>query len=147
MKPSARGLIRLLDTIGACFRRLLLIAGLGLLASCGGGGIADLAGGVGSGGSGLAEGTVTGFGSVIVDGVRFDDSQAKVTEEGPAGVREATLKIGQRVRISSNANNIAESIEVITELIGPIEQIVADGAKAQRLTVLAAASSTQVPCA
>ena len=136
MKSSARGLVRLLDTVGACFRRLLLIAGLGLLASCGGGGIADLAGGVGSGGSGLAEGTVTGFGSVIVDGVVFDDSKAKVTEEGPAGVREATVKIGQRVRISSNANNVADSIEVITELVGPIELIVADGAKAQWLTVL-----------
>ena len=74
MKCSARGLVLLLDTVGACFRRLLLIAGLGLLASCGGGGIADLAGGVGSGGSGLAEGTVTGFGSVIVDGVVFDDT-------------------------------------------------------------------------
>ena len=136
MKPSARCLVRLFGTIGAGLRRLLLVAGFTLLASCGGGGIADLAGGVGSGGSGLAEGTVTGFGSVIVDGVRFDDSQAKVTEEGPTGVREAALKIGQRVRISSSANNVAESIEVITELVGPIDQIVADGAQAQRLTVL-----------
>lgn len=136
MKPSARCLVRLFDTMGAGLRRLLLVAGLSLLASCGGGGLADLAGGVGSGGSGLAEGTVTGFGSVIVDGVRFDDSQANVTEEGPGGVREATLKIGQRVRIRSSANNVAESIEVITELVGPIDQIVADGAQAQRLTVL-----------
>lgn len=117
-------------------RRLMVAAALSFLVSCGGGGIADLAGGVGSGGSGLAEGTITGFGSVIVDDVRFDDSQAKVTEEGPSGSREAALRIGQRVRIRSNADNVAESIEVITELVGPIEQIAVDGAKVRRLTVL-----------
>ena len=117
-------------------RRLMVVAALSFLVSCGGGGIADLPGGVGSGGSGLAEGTITGFGSVIVDDVRFDDSQAKVTEEGPSGSRDATLKIGQRVRIKSNTSNVAESIEVITELVGPIDQIDVDGAKVQRLTVL-----------
>lgn len=112
--------------------------GIGLvtawLVACGG--VGDLAGGVGSGGSGLAEGTITGFGSVYVDGERYDDSQARVTEEGPSGAREAALKIGQRVRLKTRDGNIADSIEVITELLGPIERVVPDGPAAQRLTVL-----------
>jgi hypothetical protein len=41
-------------------------------------------GGVGSGGTGspmgYAEGSVTGFGSVIVDGTAFDDSRATVQD-------------------------------------------------------------------
>ena len=54
-------------------RAVLGAAALMLLAACGGGGSVDVAG-VGSGGSGVASGSVTGFGSVIVDGVEYDDS-------------------------------------------------------------------------
>jgi hypothetical protein len=48
----------------------------GVLCACGGGGGTNVAegGGVGSGGTGISYGTVTGFGSVIVDGVHYGDS-------------------------------------------------------------------------
>lgn len=114
-------------------RALAASAVLAVLAACGG--VGDLAG-VGSGGSGLAEGTVTGFGSVYVDGERYDDSGAVVTEEGPDGSRPATLKLGQRVRVQTARDNVAESIQVIAELIGPIERIDSDTANDLRLTVV-----------
>ena len=124
-----------LRRLTAALRAALMITMATLLTSCGGG-IGDLAGGVGSGGSGLAEGTVTGFGSVYIDGERYDDSRAVVTEEGALGVRPAALKIGQRVRVRSSADNVAESIEVVTELVGPIESVEAESGGSQWLTVL-----------
>ena len=77
-RPSnAVGSVRRLRWLASALAASLLIA-------CGGG--IDLAGGVGSGGSGLAEGTITGFGSVIVDGTRYDDSAAQVLVEGASTV-------------------------------------------------------------
>ena len=67
------------------------------LSGCGG---SVVAGGVGSGGSGVAEGTVTGFGSVIVDGVAYSDGDASVERWGESGVGE--VKLGQRVRVLHN---------------------------------------------
>ena len=56
--------------------QFLLLAAFALLTGCGGGG------GVDSGGTGVtpsvSAGPITGFGSVIVAGVRFDDSTATV---------------------------------------------------------------------
>lgn len=104
-QPSLRLLI------GLCLTCLLL--------ACGGG--SQVAGGVGSGGSGLAEGTVTGFGSVIVDGVRYDDSGAQISVEDEAGQKQTTaLALGQRVRLTLDAAGKAASIEVLPQLMGPV---------------------------
>ena len=66
---------------------LLVLSAAAALASCGGG--------VGSGGTGsFASGPITGFGSVIVGGVRFDDSTANV-EDGEGGRRSRDeLRLG-----------------------------------------------------
>ena len=100
--------------------RLLTAALAGvLLIACGGG--SQVAGGVGSGGSGLAEGTVTGFGSVIVDGVRYDDSAASPLVEGADGSPQAAvLHLGQRVRLELDAAGKARAIEVLPQLLGPV---------------------------
>lgn len=88
------------------------------LAACGGG--ASLtAGGVGSGGSGLAEGSVTGFGSVIVDGVAYDDTYASVVQDNAQGsTDQARAKLGQRVRISQSQSGVADRIVVLPQLRG-----------------------------
>jgi hypothetical protein len=71
------------------------IAGLGLglsVAACGGD---SLVAGVGSGGTGsFASGPISGFASVIVNGIRYDNSQARVidadgTVRSPADARRA----------------------------------------------------------
>jgi Domain of unknown function (DUF5666) len=103
-----------------------------ILASCGGGSVA----GVGSGGTGIVTskavsvGSITGFGSVIVNGVRYDDSGASVGDED--GVRNRSdLKLGMVVRVqadvSSNGSSSATSITFGSELLGPVSAVGAGG--------------------
>ena len=91
-----------------------------LIAACGGAGISIAMGGVGSGGSGVAEGAVSGFGSVIVAGVEYDDTNANVVTENASGQRNLTeVKLGQRVRILQSKASVADSIQVLPQLMGP----------------------------
>lgn len=84
--------------------------------------------GVGSGGSGVASGTVSGFGSVIVDGVEYDDSSAaRDTEDASSNRGNAELKLGQRVRVVYSGAQLAQRIEVQAQLLGPVTAPV-DGA-------------------
>lgn len=100
-----------------------------LLASCGGG--TDVAG-VGSGGSGLAGGTVSGFGSVYVDGVEIDDSRAlQVTEQADGRFDAVVLKLGQRIVVQRAADGAASRLTVEPAVVGPVTAIDAQG-----LTVL-----------
>jgi hypothetical protein len=85
--------------------------------------------GVGVGGSGVgpssAAGTVTGFGSLIVDGVRWEDRAARVeTEIDPrAAPIDATVKLGQRVGIEYQTAGEAEVVMIEPEVIAPIAAI------------------------
>ena len=98
---------------------LLAVALAAVLGSCGGG--------VGSGGTGsFASGPITGFGSVIVGGVRFDDGTAAV-EDADGGRRSRDeLRLGMTVEIESSAVSIdatgssasARSIRFESELAG-----------------------------
>jgi hypothetical protein len=115
-----------------CSRRLQMLAAVSvcsLLLACGG---------VGSGGTGLpggggalgvlsglpsrAEGTITGFGSVIVDGVRYDDSALSATyvTDYDEGQQPVALHLGQRVRLELDAGGKAVAIEVLPQLQGPV---------------------------
>ncbi len=101
-----------------------------LLVACGGG--------VGSGGTGsFASGPITGFGSVIVNDVRFDDDAA-VVEDGD-GVRRSRddLRLGMTVDVDSGpvttaagvATAAASRIRYDSELRGPLSSVdVAAGA-------------------
>lgn len=83
------------------------------------GGVSDVAGGVGSGGSGVAEGAVSGFGSVIVDGLEYDDTNASVVQDNAQGASDPSqAKLGQRVRIIQSATGVAEQIMVLPQLRG-----------------------------
>jgi hypothetical protein len=116
------------------------IAGLGLglsVAACGG---ESLVAGVGSGGTGsFASGPITGFASVIVNGIRYDNSQARVIDSEGVTRSAADLKLGMMVEIEGSAltteggqpRGSAELIRYRSEMIGPIESR-ADGS----LTVL-----------
>ena len=68
--------------------------------------LAGCGGGVGSGGtgmaSGLTEGTVNGFGSVFVDGDRFDDSEvATYRETAPGVATQTSARLGERASRSN----------------------------------------------
>ncbi|MCX7278554.1 MAG: hypothetical protein NTZ15_14705 [Burkholderiales bacterium] len=91
-----------------------------LLESCGGGTVA----GVGSGGTGEASGTVSGFGSVIVDGVEYSDTSATVQRRDATGALvNTTAQLGQRVRLQYQGSNAALSIEVVSQLLGSVTTV------------------------
>jgi hypothetical protein len=80
--------------------RMGLLSAALALASCGGG--------VGTGGTGgdataYAAGPITGFGSVFVGGVRFDDSAATVEDADGGGRNRDELRLGMTVEIDSSA--------------------------------------------
>jgi hypothetical protein len=91
-----------------------------LLVACGGSGGSLLGGGVGSGGSGVAEGSVSGFGSVIVAGVEYDDTNATVWVEDAQGTSSNSneVKLGQRVRIQHSNAGVADTIQLLPQLRG-----------------------------
>jgi len=98
-------------------------------------------GGVGEGGTGYASGPITGFGSVIVNEIVFDDSEA-VVEDGDGGTRARTdLRLGMTVEIDSNAivdgGARASKVRYESALVGPVESVEADGfvALGQRVVV------------
>ena len=101
-------------------------------------------GGVESGGTGgnatasYVSGPITGFGSVIVGGVRFDDTSAAVSDaDGDARSRE-DLKLGMTITvrgtpIAGDSSSAATSIVYGSAIVGPVGAINAGGAT---LTVL-----------
>lgn len=86
-----------------------------LLHACGGAESLLLAG-VGSGGSGLASGIVSGFGSVYVDGVEIEDAQSSnVVENADGTTTTVALKLGQRVRVRQDS--LGAAIQVTVEAL------------------------------
>lgn len=102
------------------------------LQGCNGGGSDSSASssGVGSGGSGYSTGTVTGFGSVVVDGVHIDDRNASAYVDLSTGDTEATdVKLGQRVEVETEKEGVAKSIHVMAEVIGLVQSVDSAGQK------------------
>lgn len=118
-------------------RRNLILSALALLGGCGG---VD-SGGTGTGAaSTYASGPITGFGSIIVNGVRFDDSAARVENDEDDSLHNAReLKLGMMVEIQggsiddNTARASASLIRFGSELVGPVASI---DAAAQTLRVL-----------
>ncbi len=110
------------------------------LAACGGGS----ADGVGSGGTGsYSSGTITGFGSIIVNGVRYDDSTAVVVDAAGNTRSSSDLHLGMVVEIEASAiqtdaatgrrSATATKISYGSEIEGPVDAI---DAAANQLSVL-----------
>jgi hypothetical protein len=91
------------------------------LGSCGGG--------VGSGGTGApvqasGSGIVTGFGSVYIDGERYDDRDAMVeTEVAPGVFANAALALGQSVEFGLADEGVAATIAVEPRLVAPVDAV------------------------
>ena len=110
-----------------------------VLAGCGGGG-----GGATDGtatASSFAAGPITGFGSIIVRGVRFDDSSASVPDDDGNAHRNDELRLGMMAEIesagitsdASGSHSVARSIRFGAQIVGPVFSIAAD---AKSLVVL-----------
>ena len=110
-----------------------------LLTGCGGG--VD-SGGTGATPASFASGPITGFGSVIVNGVRFDDSKAVVTDDDDGKSDRAKLRLGMTTEIRGSAITIdstgaptstASSIVFGSDVLGQVDSI---DLAAKRLVVL-----------
>jgi len=83
-------------------RRKWLLASAATLAGCGGGGSNLSSALPGTGGTGIGvQGTITGFGSVIVNGKKFDDHAANIYMDGVAS-SSTELRIGMVANISGS---------------------------------------------
>lgn len=88
-------------------------------------------GGVGEGGTGngYTQGTISGFGSVFVNDVRFDDSSAAVLDADGAGRSRDELRLGMSVEVESSAIDAtsatatAARIRFGSELLGPVATV------------------------
>ncbi len=102
-----------------------------VLTACGGGGGGDSGGSPAVSGSSQAvsQGVITGFGSVIVNGVRHDDSAAQVSddddEDNPLRGKD-DLKLGMVVTISGTSGTTtgtASAISFGSTLKGPVQTV------------------------
>ena len=100
---------------------------LAVLGSCGGGGAVG-SGGTGSPITGYSVGTVNGFGSVIVDGVAYDDLHAPVVAETAPGFdAPAEVRLGERVSVAYAQAGVASLIRILTAHSGPVATAPANG--------------------
>lgn len=108
----------------ARLRMMLALGATVLLAAACGGGDSTVAG-VGSGGTGF--GVATGFGSLIVDGMRHDDSAASYWSEQEQGSAVAMAPtgatVGQSVEFSYDVNGNIRSALISPELVGSVTAV------------------------
>ncbi len=72
----------------------------------------------------VSSGTVTGLGSIIVDGIRIDDSSVSSKEIAENGETETVeVKLGQTVEVGHDDKNKADQVKVKLALHGNIESV------------------------
>ena len=117
----------------AALRLTTLIGAALVLAACGGGG--SSAPPAGASASSFTAGPITGFGSVIVNGVRFDDSSASVSDDDGNSRSRDDLRLGMMAEIEAGAiasddsgsRSTARAIRFGSEVVGPVSSVAADG--------------------
>ncbi|MDP3521764.1 MAG: DUF5666 domain-containing protein [Hydrogenophaga sp.] len=117
-----------------------LLAGITLISACGGG---SVVGSVGTGGTGaFSSGAISGLGSIVVNGVRYDDSAASVSDDGGNSSNSGSLKLGVVVEVLGDdivtpatglPTSNARSVVFRSEIKGPVTAV---NAAAGTLTVL-----------
>jgi len=108
------------------FFPVFIILGSLVVAACGGGGGGSIAGG-GIGGTGVtASGAITGFGSVKLNGLVFDTTNASRIVDGVPAADDAALAVGMVVTVAGTlsadgVNGTADQIEYDDDVQGPIQ--------------------------
>ena len=120
-----------------------------LLVACGGGGETATEAVVPVTATTYTQGAITGFGSVFVGGVRFDDSSASVSDEDGNSRSRSELKLGMMVELDagavdrSSASALALRIRLGNEIVGPVGAVDTTASTVQVLgqTVLVTSST------
>jgi Domain of unknown function (DUF5666) len=104
------------------------VLGPALLSACGGGG--DDAAADGGSAQSYTSGPISGLGSIIVGGVRFEDNSARVEDDDDGSSRDrSVLELGMVVEVSSSSIDdssgraVAGLIRFGSELKGPVASI------------------------
>jgi hypothetical protein len=85
------------------YGRMLAALAASMIAACGGGGGSEPVAGIDRGGVTIAQGPISGFGSVILNGVRYSTSGATITVDDQPGT-ESDLRVGQVVRVEGTVD-------------------------------------------
>jgi Domain of unknown function (DUF5666) len=108
---------------------------LGASVACAVAGLISCGGGVDSGGTGgpvaLSAGPVSGLGSIIVNGVRYDVAGASVVDQDDNPLSGDALQVGMLARIDASAvtttdghpSATAFAIRASSEIIGPVDRV------------------------
>jgi Domain of unknown function (DUF5666) len=126
MKHTATSITRQFARIG-----FASLAAITLLSACGGGSSSPAAGTTPVTGSTSAQdstvGIISGFGSVIINGVRYDDSAATVQDDHGTNLAASRLGLGMTVQLKGQSNDdgtgVASGINVFSEIQGPISSL------------------------
>lgn len=101
-----------------------------VLSACGGGGSGSTAAAVvpPAAVSTLAIGPITGFGSVILNGIRYDDSSARIDSEDDDSFARSQLGLGMVATLEGEVNSdglsgTARTIRLRSELQGPVTSV------------------------
>lgn len=120
-----------------------------LLAACGGGGGSASTSSTSTQlGVATSSGTVTGFGSVFIDGIRIDDRNVIAgVEQENGGVINAELKLGQHIDVEYDDNAVAKLIRITSAVTGTVQSVNAVNGTISVLgqTVLVNADATAGP--
>jgi len=115
---------------------LVLLAGL-LLAACGEG--MTVSGGVGTGGTGITTGTVTGFGSLVIEGDSYNSATAEYLEGDDADeavpVSSLSVALGQQVQMLIDDQGNPTTVLVEPTLIGEASNVSDSGMTVNGVTV------------
>jgi hypothetical protein len=110
-----------------------------LVACGGGGGASGTSTPPATAASVYAAGPITGFGSVIINGVRFDDTGATISDDDGATLAESQLGLGMQAEVEGQgddtnaAHGTAHAIHIHSALVGPVSAV---DTAANTLTVL-----------
>ena len=114
------------------------------LVACGGGGSSateSLASAASPGvtATGFTQGVITGFGSIIVNGVRFDETSATITDDSDTALSASGLKLGMQVEVDhATVNASARTASAVAVRYGSLATgpVAAVNTSANTLTVL-----------
>jgi len=102
---------------------------LAALAGCGGGGSEPAASNPPAANASFALGPITGYGSIVVNGVHFDERTASVTDDDGRAHASSDLKLGMVVEVAASAIDkstlraTAQSVRFGAEVSGPVGSI------------------------
>jgi len=114
---------------------LLLATMTTLIVACGGGGTGAASGGASMGNASFSDGTLTGFGSIFVNGSEYDISSAKITDDFGNLEGAGALKLGMHVEVTGNdadpgatppGQGTAVTVQYWSDLEGPVSAVEGD---------------------